>query len=157
MEKKKIYVASSWRNQLQNYIVNDLRSLGHEVYDFKNPPHGRGGFSWDEIDKDWQQWTPQDFADVLQRSEIAAAGFNTDMAGIAWADLCVLVLPCGRSAHTEAGYMKGKGKPVYVVQLDKCEPELMYKIFDGIITSGTQLFSFFKVDKAPAPALFPND
>lgn len=33
----KIYVASSWRNVFQQDVVDILRDLGHEVYDFKNP------------------------------------------------------------------------------------------------------------------------
>ena len=37
----KIYVASSWRNVFQQDVVDILRDLGHEVYDFKNPPHGK--------------------------------------------------------------------------------------------------------------------
>lgn len=37
----KIYVASSWRNVFQQDVVGILRDLGHEVYDFKNPPHGK--------------------------------------------------------------------------------------------------------------------
>lgn len=36
----KIYVASSWRNPFQQEVVNILRDLGHEVYDFKNPHMG---------------------------------------------------------------------------------------------------------------------
>ena len=47
-------------------------------------------------------------------------------------DTCVLVLPCGRSAHTEAGWFAGKGKRVLVYIPVKQEPELMYKLFDGI-------------------------
>lgn len=50
----KIYVASSWRNSFQQDVVKFLRDVGHEVYDFKNPPHGRGGFSWSDIDKNWE-------------------------------------------------------------------------------------------------------
>lgn len=41
----KIYVASSWRNSFQLDVVSFLRNEGHEVYDFKNPPHGNGGFN----------------------------------------------------------------------------------------------------------------
>ena len=48
----KIYVASSWRNVFQQDVVDILRDLGHEVYDFKNPPHGNGGFQWSDIDPD---------------------------------------------------------------------------------------------------------
>ena len=66
---------------------------------------------------------------------IAIAGFKSDKDGMDWADCCIMVLPCGRSANTEAGFMKGEGKKVYVFTEIKQEPELMYKIYDGIITS----------------------
>lgn len=57
----KIYVASSWRNVFQQDVVDILRDLGHEVYDFKNPPHGNGGFQWSDIDPDWQNWTTEQY------------------------------------------------------------------------------------------------
>ena len=41
---------------------------------------------------------------------------------------CVLVLPCGRSAHLEAGWFCGEKKPVYIFQPERLEPELMYKM-----------------------------
>jgi hypothetical protein len=41
----------------------------------------------------------------------------------------VLVLPCGRSARAEAGWMSGAGKQVVVYHYDG-KPELMYKLFD---------------------------
>ena len=47
----KIYVASSWRNEYQQTVVEFLRQQGHEVSDFKNPPHGNGGFAWSDIDE----------------------------------------------------------------------------------------------------------
>jgi nucleoside 2-deoxyribosyltransferase len=58
-----------------------------------------------------------------------------------WADCCVLVLPCGRSAHIEAGYMAGRGKPVWVLAVEPCEPELMYKLCKpgGLVTSVVEL------------------
>ena len=40
------------------------------------------------------------------------------------------MLPCGRSAHTEAGWMKGSGKKVIVYIPEMQEAELMYKLFD---------------------------
>jgi hypothetical protein len=33
----RIYVASSWKNNIQPEVVHELRKLGHDVYDFKNP------------------------------------------------------------------------------------------------------------------------
>lgn len=40
----KIYVASSWRNPYFPEVVKRLRAEGHDVYDFRNPPHGGNGF-----------------------------------------------------------------------------------------------------------------
>lgn len=120
-----IYVASSWRNNLQPEIVNILRSLGHEVYDFKNPAPGIHGFSWSEIDPQWKDWTPERYRDALDHP-IAKAGFDCDMAALIKCDACVLVLPSGRSASFEFGWAIGAGRKGAVVMFDACEPELMY-------------------------------
>ena len=128
----KIYVASSWRNEYQQRVVNTLRDDGHEVYDFRNPPDGKAGFHWSEIDPNWQDWTTQQYIEAL-RHEYAQFGFNRDFDAMKAADACVLVLPCGRSAHLEAGWMKGAGKRVYAyIPYNGFEPELMYGLLDGI-------------------------
>ncbi len=58
---------------------------------------------------------------------IALHGFKYDKEGLDWCDTCVLLLPCGKSAHLEAGYAIGQGKPTLVVlHPDRFEPELMY-------------------------------
>lgn len=140
--KRKIYVASSWRNEFQPQVVKSLRSLGHEVYDFRNPPK-RAGFAWSDIDKHWLQWTPEQYKAALSHP-LAHAGFHSDFDGMQWADTCVMVLPCGRSANTEAGWMKGAGKEVYVYQPIAQEPELMYKIYDDIFIYEAELLNHFK-------------
>lgn len=126
----KIYVASSWRNELQQKVVKELRDAGHEVYDFKNPEPFTG-FAWSEIDENWKDWTNDEYIAALQHPR-AIEGFNSDFDAMKWADCCVLVLPCGRSAHTEAGWMQGKQKPTIVLIDEKQEPELMYKIYHAI-------------------------
>lgn len=130
----RLYVASSWRNQLQPEIVEELRGAGHEVYDFRNPPEGRDGFHWSEIDPAWQDWTPEAFREGLKHP-LAEEGYGSDKRGMDWAEACVLVMACGRSAHLEAGFMAGAGKPVIVLLLSKSEPELMYKLLDSVCTS----------------------
>jgi len=127
----KIYVASSWRNKDQQRVVKYLRLKNHEVYDFKNPGINDYGFSWSEIDKNWKNWTVDQYINSLNHP-IAISGFKKDFNAMKWADICILVLPCGRSAHTEAGWMSGKGKKVFVYIPEPLEPELMYKVYDGI-------------------------
>ena len=130
----KIYVASSWRNQFYPAVVTRLREAGHEVYDFRNPPHGGAGFHWTDIDPDAPSWTFPQYAEGLNHP-LAERQFAADLEALDWADTCVLVLPCGRSAHTEAGWMKGAGRRtiVYIPQME--EPELMYKLFDAVVDS----------------------
>lgn len=144
----KIYVASSWRNEYQQMVVEVLRSMGHEVYDFRNPPNGSGGFAWSDIDEDWENWTTDQYKKALLHP-VAEEGFNSDFDGMKWADACVMVLPCGRSANTEAGWMKGAGKEVYVFSPIKQEPELMYKLYDGVISSADELHHVFSKVKRP--------
>lgn len=140
----KIYVASSWRNDYQPAVVAALRMAGNEVYDFRNPSPGNTGFAWSEIDPDWRNWTSEEYKKALIHP-VSEAGFKLDFDAMKWADACVMVLPCGRSANTEAGWMKGAGKKVWVYQPIRQEPELMYKIFDGIITSEEELHQQFRV------------
>lgn len=121
----RIYVASSWRNEYQPTAVALLRNGGHEVYDFRNPPHGLGGFSWDDMDPNWKAWTPEQYRSYLLNSDIAAHGFMTDFRAMIWCDACVLVMPCGRSAHLELGWCAGAGKRTIVLLDDTGEPELM--------------------------------
>lgn len=146
----KIYVASSWRNDLQPSVVEALRNNGHEVYDFRNPSETDKGFSWSEIDPEWQKWTTSEYRDALQHPA-AVSGFNNDFNGMKWADCCVMVMPCGRSAHTEAGWMQGQGKPTIVLIPNESEPELMYKCFDFIALNIDEVLcelSFMEVAKS---------
>lgn len=122
-----IYVASSWRNKLQPAIITLLRNpiLNHNVYDFRQPGLGNAGFAWSQIDPNWEDWTPKEYAVALNHP-IAKRGFRSDIAALNSCDACLLVLPSGRSASWEYGYALGKGKKGAVVMLEKCEPELMY-------------------------------
>lgn len=127
----KIYVASSWRNNYYPEVVSRLREAGHEVYDFRNPPHGGNGFRWTDIDENALNWSFKEYAEGLCHP-MAERQFQADLDALKWADTCVLVLPCGRSAHTEAGWLAGAGKKVLVYIPEMVEPELMYKLFNTV-------------------------
>lgn len=140
----KIYVASSWRNTRQPAVVEALRAAGHEVYDFRNPAPGNHGFDWRDIDPDWASWTPEQLRDALQHP-IAERGFTSDMEALEACDACVLVMPCGRSAHLEMGYAVGALKATAVLWEEPAEPELMLKMCNALCTSLEELVA--KIDK----------
>ncbi len=142
----RIYVASSWRNQYYLEVVQRLREAGHEVYDFRNPPHGGAGFHWTDVDPDAPNWTYAQYAEGLHHP-LAERQFQADIDALSWADTCVLVLPCGRSAHTEAGWMAGAGKRVVAYLPEMVEPELMYKLFDDVAGSLEELVEKLYLDR----------
>ncbi len=131
----RIYVASSWRNQVQPAVVERLRRYGHLVYDFRAPFNGVPGFAWSEIDPEWKAWSAAKYRELLTTHPIAARGFVTDFRAMQWADTCVLVLPCGRSAHLEAGWFCGQGKRCIILTQDGEEPELMALLATDICVS----------------------
>lgn len=134
MDERRIYVASSWRNAFQGTVVKALRDVGHTVYDFKEPQEGMSGFGWGMIDENYKDWTLAEYKEALMHP-LAQEGYDSDKNAMDEADTCVLVLPCGASAHAEAGYMAGQGKEVYVLgdaSIPVDNPELMYKMFTDI-------------------------
>lgn len=133
MTARRVYLASSWRNPYQPRLVALLRSAGHEVYDFRNPSSGgprssvEAGFSWREIDPEWESWTPEQYVAAMSHPT-AERGYRADKAGMDWADTCVVLQPCGPSAAAEAGWCAGSGRDVIVHVAGLREPDLMYKL-----------------------------
>lgn len=137
-----IYVASSWRCPYQPEAVAKLRALGHEVYDFRGPGTGwgeaegaDGGFHWSEVDPEWQSW-PADVSRYIRGLDHPRAieGFRRDMDALRRADACILVNPCGQSAHAELGWAAGAGKLTAAWCPEIREPDLMLKMADYITT-----------------------
>lgn len=86
------------------------------------------------MDENAPNWTFKEYSEGLHHPK-AERQFAADLEALKWADTCVLVLPCGRSAHLEAGWMAGAGKRVIVYVPEMQEPELMYKLFDAVVDS----------------------
>jgi hypothetical protein len=168
----RIYVASSWRNETQPDVVKCLQLEGHDVYDFKNPAPGNHGFHWSEIDPDWKRWSCERFRSSIDHP-IAVEGFASDMKALMSCEACVLVLPCGRSAHLELGWAVGAKKRTCILlqdsrdtrghsmsvracsvcgDLDGChlpakpemEPELMYKMVDKLALSIVEVVEWLR-------------
>lgn len=145
--RRKIYLASSWRNEQQQELVAQLRADGHEVYDYKNPAPGVTGFSWRQVTPEGSELPSGTVTLDDMKAYFAALshpraqeGFKSDFDAMRWADTFVLLLPCGRSAHLEAGWAAGAGKECHVVlSTEKFEPELMYLCCDAIHTDAETL------------------
>ncbi len=135
---------------MQPEVVVALRAHGQEVYDFRNPCPGNTGFAWSDIDPDWGGWSPNAFIKCLAHP-IAQQGFQLDFDAMKHADACVIVQPCGRSAHLEAGWFIGAGKPV-VVLLAGGEPELMYNMFTELCTNVPELLNIIRSWKHTMPS-----
>ena len=141
--KRKIYVARSWRNEFYPEVVEALRRAGHKVYDFRNPPSGDEGFKWSCVAENYMEWSPQEYREQLEHPK-AVRQFDNDIKAMEACDTCVLVLPCGRSAHTEAGWFAGRGRTVVVYIPVRQEPELMYKLFSAVCCSMDELVEALK-------------
>jgi nucleoside 2-deoxyribosyltransferase len=143
---RKIYVASSWRNENQPHIVKLLRSIGHEVYDFKNPTPSNQGFHWSDVNPNYKDWTPEQFVlDLYSGNKFVTEGLGFDLGGLNWCDTCICLLPCGRSAHLEAGYCIGKGKPtLFYLSHNQFEPELMYLLGNTCVTNDYNMVSWLQ-------------
>jgi len=136
----RIYVASSWRNLYQPNVIKLLESHGHQVYDFRNPP-GKAGFQWKDIEEGWQEWDMPRYRELLTTTPDAAFGYIADYRAMQWADTCVLVLPCGRSAHLEAGYFNGASKRLIIYIPEPIEPDLMYLMANKIVLNEAELLA----------------
>ena len=140
-----IYVASSWRNTLQQGVVHVLRAAGFEVYDFQNPPNS-AGFGWEQI-------ALPPFAESVRQCDYLSAidhpraveGFEADFDAMKNADTFILVLPCGRSAHLELGWAVGAGKRTAILLDDPCTPELMYRMVDHLSSNMMDLLGWLGV------------
>ena len=62
------------------------------------------------------------------------------------AELLVLVMPCGRSAHLEMGYAVGSGIPAVIFMSDG-EPELMYKMASAFVHNLDELVQWIEVSE----------
>ena len=89
-------------------------------------------------------WRNEYYSEVVQRLREAGHevyDFHNDIEAMEACDVCVLVLPSGRSAHTEAGWLAGKGRTTIAYIPERQEPELMYKLFSAVCCSMDELIN----------------
>lgn len=152
-EDSRVYVASSWRNPLQIAVVAAFRAAGINHYDFRNPAKGNKGFHWYEVmpsypHEDAANWGGTTQAEYLAalNHPVAIEGFRLDFEAMESCDTCVLVLPCGRSAHLELGWFVGQGKKTAILLDSPVTPELMYRMVDYVAPNLFDLLGWLGVE-----------
>lgn len=111
----KIYISSSWKNREKvRSMALILRNDGHKVYDFTDPSCRKSP----EIppEKFPEEFDPamHVYSEYIQRDEWRTAVME-NKASIEWADLIILLLPCGNDSHADWAYGVGLGKKSIVV------------------------------------------
>ena len=121
---------SQWGSRLLNGIGKELSDglLSMKIKDGINVPNWASAF---------QGWYYKRQNPLIP----AERQFHNDIEAMEACDVCVLVLPCGRSAHTEAGWFAGKGRTTIAYIPERQEPELMYKLFSGVCCSMDELIN----------------
>lgn len=139
-----VYVASSWRNDTQPAVIHTLRAAGIECYDFRDEK----GFHWTEVlGEGWRDGlSAEAYLQGLEHPR-AIEGFERDFEAMKKADCCVLVLPCGRSAHLELGWFTGQDIPTAILlEQGPVTPDLMYKMVDYISPNMLDLLGWLGVE-----------
>ena len=126
MAKRNIYLASSWRNKDHAAVLAALRDDGHEVFDFKS-----------KEPLEWGNKTPPtdhtSMVNLLLDPEVQDY-FLSDLRAMRAADTGVLLLPAGRDAHQEIGWLAGAGRQTFVLTMsEKYEHGFMYLLHNGIV------------------------
>ena len=89
----------------------------------------------------WRNEFYPEVVQLLREAGHEVYDFHNDIEAMEACDTCVLVLPCGRSAHTEAGWFAGKGRTTIAYIPERQEPELMYKLFSAVCCSMDELIN----------------
>lgn len=130
----KIYIIGSLRNENIPDCAEILEDQGHEVFaDWFSP-----GPEADQYWHHYEQLRGRGYLTAINGPH-AEHVFNFDKKWLDWADAAVLVLPAGKSAHLELGYIIGKGKKGYVL-FNEGEPERWDLMYRFAIESGGGIF-----------------
>jgi len=125
-----IYLIGSLRNPEIPRIAQQLRAEGHQVFDdwFAAGPEA------DDKWRDYEKLRGRTLPEALE-GKAARHVFEFDRRHLEQADAAVLVMPAGKSAFLELGWMLGRGKPGYIV-LDNPERwDVMMKFATGVYAS----------------------
>ncbi len=111
----KIYISSSWKNRDDvRRLAIELRQLGQYVYDFTDSNCRQAPEIPPEIYPELFDPVIHQYSEYICRPEWKAP-VDENRRAIEWADLIILLLPCGNGPHAEWALGVGLGKNTIVV------------------------------------------
>jgi len=147
----KIYLASSWKNEnLVSIVADFFRYRGHEVDAFVDDSKGRYVFHWSEMLDSPDKSKSKLNAITFLKDKRSQKAFIEDKKWLDWCDICILILPSGRSAHLEAGYAKGQGKVLVIyssIEFPAGEFDVMYGFADLLSIDLKEIEEFINKEK----------
>ena len=130
-----LYLMGALRNPDLALVARVLRDNGFDVWDDWRAAHPDADDQW----REYEQARGRGYIEALA-APFAEAVFTLDRSFLDRASAGVLVLPAGKSAFAELGYMIGRHKPVFVVLLEEPERwDFMLKFATKIVTSVDEL------------------
>jgi hypothetical protein len=139
-----IYLIGSLKNDQIPHMANKIRKLGFEVFDDWFSPGPEADDFWRNYEKVRGSSYKQALSNYAGKHVFEFDKFHIDRA-----DIGILYMPGGKSAHLELGYMLGQGKKGYVL-FDE-EPErwdVMYQFATAVCFSFEELQKELeKIDK----------
>ena len=138
----KIYLTGSLRNKEVPVLGAKLRLLGFDVFD----DWFAGGYEADDKWREYEEARGRTYFEALKGLE-AKNIFEFDKYHLDTSDVGVMLLPCGRSAHLELGYLAGQKKEPYIlIPEDHGRWDVMYqfatRVFDSIDALGAVLLYY---------------
>lgn len=124
----KIYLAGGLVNPQIVEITKLLQEAGHTPFSEWYTPGPEADVRW----RDYELSIGFSYREALKRPS-AQNTFNFDKKHIDDSDVMLMILPCGKSAHMELGYMIGTGKPAHILMPEEPERwDVMYNFATAV-------------------------
>lgn len=111
----KIYISASWKKRvLVRELAETLRAHDHAVFDFTDPECRESDETPPEMFPEQFDPLKHFYRQYIHRNEWLNA-VNENREAIQWADLIILLLPCGHDATADWALGVGMGKRSIIV------------------------------------------
>ncbi|ATW26955.1 hypothetical protein [Candidatus Formimonas warabiya] len=145
----RIYISASWKKRvLVRELAETLRAHNHEVFDFTDPECRRNHETPPEMFPEQFDPVKHIYSQYLNRKEWRNA-VNENREAIKWADLIILLLPCGIDATADWALGIGMGKHSIIVGYpDKGDRSEVHLWADALLNSVEEVVPWLEAHMA---------